>query len=174
MLTPTTVVVMGVSGSGKTTVARALAARLGTVMQEGDDLHPAANVARLRAGHPLGDDDRRPWLAAVATWIGEHERAPAVITCSALKRRYRDVLRAGHPSVWFAHVSTDPAVLRARLEQRRGHWMPPSLLDSQLADLEPLEPDEPGETVDAGGTPGDVVGAVLVALARDRPDSLLP
>ena len=166
----TTLVVMGVSGSGKTTVARLLAERLGWVFAEGDDFHPPANVAKMHAGHALTDEDRAPWLAALAAWIGDHERAgtDAVLTCSALKRAYRDELRAGHPSVRFVHVSVDPATLRHRLAERRGHYMPASLLDSQLAALEPLEPDEPGIVVPGDGTPEDVVAEVL----RDLPGGL--
>ena len=126
----TTIVVMGVSGSGKSTVAAELVARTGWVFAEGDDFHPEANVAKMHAGTPLTDDDRWPWLAAVAAWIGEQESAglDAIVTCSALKRAYRDVLRDGHPSVWFAHITVPPDVLGDRLAHRTGHFMPPSLL----------------------------------------------
>jgi gluconokinase len=159
----TTLVVMGVSGSGKTTVARLLAERLGWRFAEGDDFHPAANVAKMHAGHPLTDADRAPWLRDLAAWIGgcEREGTDVVLTCSALKRRYRDVLRDGHPSVRFVHVSVDAATLRQRLAHRRGHYMPASLLDSQLAALEPLQPDEPGVVCPGDGTPEDVVAEVL-------------
>ena len=164
----TTLVVMGVSGSGKTTVARLLAERLSWELAEGDDFHPAANVTKMRAGEPLTDDDRAPWLSALATWIGtrEAQRNDAVLTCSALKRRYRDVLRDGHPSVRFLHVTVDADTLRQRLSDRQGHYMPASLLDSQLAALEPLEPDEPGLTCAADGPPDAVVERVLPALHR--------
>lgn len=159
---------MGVSGSGKTTVAQELARRLGTHVVEGDDLHPPANVAKMRAGHPLDDADRWPWLDRVAAEIGAGEQADQtrVLTCSALKRSYRDRLRAGHPSVWFAHVAVRPAVLRARLAARTGHYMPPSLLDSQLAILEPLGADEPGVTIDGDGDCRTVVAALLQALRQ--------
>ena len=159
----TTAVVMGVSGSGKTTVARAVADRQGWRFAEGDDFHPPANVAKMAAGHPLDDGDRDPWLAALADWIGARERAgeSSVLTCSALKRAYRDRLRAGHPSVLFLHVDVPVEVLRERLARRRGHYMPASLLDSQLATLEPLAPDEPGARVDGTGDPDQVVDAVL-------------
>jgi gluconokinase len=166
----TTVVVMGVSGSGKTTVAHELVRRLGCDFAEGDDFHPAENVAKMRAGQPLDDEDRWPWLRRLAAWIGEHEAAgrDAVVTCSALKRSYRDLLCDGHPSVWFAHVVADPELLRERLQARTGHYMPASLLDSQLATLEPLGDDEPGVQVPGQGPPGEVTDALLAALARHR------
>jgi gluconokinase len=167
---PVTVVVTGVSGAGKTTVARALADRLGATRVEGDDLHPAVNVAKMRAGVPLDDEDRAPWLRAVSAVVGEHEAAgrPLVVTCSALRRCYRDVLRAGHPSVRFVHLDVDPAVLRGRLARRTGHFMPASLLQSQLDALEPLEPDEPGTTVDGDAPVAEVVEAAVGALGLSR------
>ena len=154
---------MGVSGSGKTTVARALAARLAWPFQEGDDLHPAANVAKMSRGEPLTDDDRWPWLRTLATWMDERLAAgeSGVLTCSALHRSYRDYLRQGRPHVTFCHVTVDPALLAARLERRSGHYMPPSLLASQLAALEPLQPDEPGVTVSGDGPPDAVLDEVL-------------
>jgi gluconokinase len=166
----TTVVVMGVSGSGKTTVAVDLARRLGWEFAEGDEHHPPANVEKMRAGIPLDDADRDPWLRELARWIGEHERADTscVLTCSALKRSYRDLLREGNDSVWFAHVDVPEAVLAERLAARTGHYMPTSLLGSQLATLEPLDDDEPGLTVPGTGAPGDVVDAVVAALERER------
>jgi gluconokinase len=159
----TTIVVMGVSGSGKSTVAAELVSRTGWVFAEGDAFHPAANVARMHAGVALTDDDRWPWLEALAGWIGEQEAAglDAVVTCSALKRSYRDLLRAGHPSVWFAHIDVPARVLTDRLEHRAGHYMPLSLLGSQLATLEPLQPDEPGTVVEAQRTPAEVAAAIL-------------
>ncbi|TKJ35164.1 gluconokinase [Blastococcus sp. CCUG 61487] len=166
----TTIVVMGVSGSGKSTVAAELVARLGWPFAEGDDFHPRANVEKMAAGRPLDDEDRWPWLRSLSAWIGEHEAAgrSAVVTCSALKRSFRDVLRDGRPSVWFAHVTADAAVLRERIEQRTGHYMPSSLLDSQLALLEPLGPDEPGAAVPGTGSPGAVADALLAALRQER------
>jgi len=136
----TTIVVMGVSGSGKSTVAATLVDLLGFEFAEGDEFHPPANVEKMRAGIPLDDEDRWPWLRTLAAWIGDHEQAGRsdVVTCSALKRVYRDLLRDGHPSVWFAHVAVDADTLRERLGKRTGHYMPPSLLDSQMATLEPL------------------------------------
>jgi gluconokinase len=164
--TTATLVVMGVSGSGKTTLAMAAAERLGWPFAEGDDLHPAANVEKMRSGTPLDDDDRWPWLDAVAGWIGEHEGAGrgAVVTCSALKRSYRDLLRAGHPSVSFVHVTVTPETLRRRLAERTGHYLPASLLDSQLATLEPLQPDEPGLTLPGDAAPEAVLDDLLAAL----------
>ncbi len=167
---PTVVVVMGVSGSGKSTVAEGLVERLGWEFAEGDDLHPPANVAKMRSGQPLDDDDRWPWLRRLADWIGEREQAgrPVVVTCSALKRSYRDLLRNGHPSVWFAHVTVDPDLLRERVAGRTGHYMPASLVESQLAALEPLQDDEPGAAISGGGAPAVVVDELLSVLARER------
>lgn len=164
----TTVVVMGVSGSGKTTIAQELARRLGRQLVEGDDLHPPQNVAKMAAGHPLDDDDRWPWLDRVAEGIGVWEQTgqDGIVTCSALKRSYRDRLRAGHPSVWFAHVDAHEQVLRDRLARRTGHYMPPSLLDSQLATLQRLAPDEAGATVDGDAPCTEVVTALLDELRR--------
>lgn len=134
--------VMGVSGCGKSTVAGLLAGRLGWDLEEGDDLHPSANVAKMAAGVPLTDDDRWPWLARVAAWIREHTDAgrPGVITCSALKRAYRDVLRG--PDVVFVYLHGSKELIAARLAARHGHYMPTSLLDSQFATLEPPAGDE--------------------------------
>lgn len=166
----TTIVVMGVSGCGKSTVAAELVTRTGWPFAEGDSFHPAANVAKMHAGHPLTDEDRWPWLEALAAWIGEQEAAGlnAIVTCSALKRTYRDLLRKGHPSVWFAHISPPKAVLEDRVERRTGHYMPPSLLGSQLATLEPLQPDEPGAVIAALATPGDVAAQILADLPDPR------
>jgi gluconokinase len=159
----TVVVVMGVSGSGKTTLGTALAARLGVEYAEADAFHPKANIAKMSAGIPLTDEDRAPWLQAIAEWIGEHEAAGGVVTSSALKRRYRDVLRDGG-ECWFLHLDGDHDLLAARMNTRKGHFMPASLLDSQLADLEPLEADEPGMVVDASRAPDDLISTALAAL----------
>ncbi|SDF35131.1 gluconate kinase, SKI family [Blastococcus fimeti] len=174
---PTTVVVMGVSGSGKTTVAERLAERLDWEFAEGDDFHPRANVEKMAAGHPLDDDDRWPWLRTIGGWIDQREATgrSVVVTCSALKRSYRDLLREGRPSVWFAHVTADATVIRDRIEHRSGHYMPASLLDSQLATLEPLGPDEAGAEVDGAGSPDSVVDDLITALGdRARPSSDTP
>jgi gluconokinase len=166
----TSIVVMGVSGSGKSTVAAGLVERLGWEFAEGDDFHPAANVEKMRAGHPLDDEDRWPWLRRLADWIGEHERAgkSVVVTCSALKRVYRDLLRDGHPSVWFAHVTADADLLLDRVSHRPGHYMPASLLDSQLATLESLQDDEPGARISGAGAPDEVVESLLTTLDAER------
>ncbi|MBA3367567.1 MAG: gluconokinase [Geodermatophilaceae bacterium] len=168
--TPITVVVMGVSGAGKSAVARALAECTGWTMAEGDDFHPAANVAKMAAGEPLRDEDRWPWLRGIADWIGTQELAghSSVVTCSALRRSYRDLLRAGHHSVRFCQLDAVTTTLQARLEGRRDHYMPPSLLTSQLATLQSLEDDEPGWRVDAEGDVVDVVRQVLQALADEK------
>jgi gluconokinase len=170
----TTIVVMGVSGSGKSTVAATLVDRLGWEFAEGDDFHPPANVEKMRAGHPLDDEDRWPWLRRLAAWIGEHEKAGrnVVVTCSALKRSYRDLLRDGHPSVWFAHVTADPELIGERLAHRTGHYMPASLLESQLATLEPLEDDEPGARISGAAPPAAVVDELLAVLDAERGLSL--
>ncbi|MCK9902346.1 gluconokinase [Parafrankia colletiae] len=157
----TVVVVIGVSGCGKSTVASALADRLGRPFLEGDDLHPPANRAKMTAGSALTDEDRWPWLGAVRTWMAEH--TDGVVACSALRRSYRDLLRTAG-DVLFVHISVPEPELRRRLAERRGHWMPATLLDSQLAALEPLGPDE-GVTVDGRLTP-DRLTDELAGLAR--------
>ncbi|SDC98180.1 gluconokinase [Actinokineospora iranica] len=156
---------MGVSGSGKTTVAALLAARLGVPLAEADEFHPPANIAKMTAGIPLTDEDRCPWLAAIADWIAERARTGGgVVTCSALKRPYRDLLRRAAPDdVWFVHLHGDKSVLADRITRRSGHFMPASLLDSQLADLEPLGPDEPGVRLDITHTPEELAAAALPA-----------
>jgi gluconokinase len=164
-----TLVVMGVSGVGKTSVAAELVERTGWAFVEGDDLHPEANRAKMAAGTPLDDDDRWPWLRRIAAWIGEQEAAgrDAVLTCSALKRSYRDLLRDGHPSVRFVHLLAPPELIKNRVDARRGHYMPPSLLASQLDTLEPLAPEEPGFAVETTHSPVDVADQVLQRLVDD-------
>lgn len=141
---PLVLVVMGVSGSGKSTIARPVAQRLGWDFEEGDELHPAANIAKMHAGHPLTDADRGPWLDAVRAWIAGELQAgrSGVITCSALKRAYRDRLSDGLPGVRFVYLKGEEATIRTRVDDRQGHFMPPSLLDSQFQTLEPPAPDE--------------------------------
>lgn len=166
MEAPRIVVVMGVSGSGKTTVGTALATSLGWEFLDGDDLHPPANVAKMAAGVPLTDDDRGPWLDAIGRWIDVRRSsgAGAVVACSALRRAYRDLLSRGRPDVAFCHLAVDADNLRDRLAQRRGHYLPASLLASQLATLEPLDDDESGVTVSAEGAPAAVLAEALDAL----------
>jgi len=154
-------VVMGVTGTGKSTVAGILAGLLGWDLEEGDDLHPSANVEKMRAGQPLDDEDRWPWLDRIAAWIQVHTMSgtPGIITCSALKRSYRD--RLGGAGVVFVHLAGSRADIQARLSRRLDHFMPASLLDSQLQALEPLEPDERGVVIPLGGRPRDEVRKVL-------------
>jgi gluconokinase len=142
---------MGVSGSGKTAVGTALAARLGASFVDADSLHPTANVQKMAAGIPLTDEDRWPWLRLVgAELLAPHDEG-IVVACSALKRAYRDAIRAAAPSTEFILLSADPSVLEKRLVQRPGHFMPASLLASQLETLEPLEADEAGMTLASEG-----------------------
>jgi gluconokinase len=164
-------VVMGVSGVGKSSVAAELVERTGWEFVEGDDLHPERNRAKMTAGTPLDDEDRWPWLRRVAGWIGDQEAAgrSAVVTCSALRRSYRDLLCEGHPSVWFVHLLAPPELIAARVNARTGHYMPASLLKSQLATLEPLQPDEPGMGVDTSGAPAAVAARALRQLRAERP-----
>ncbi|MEU3498223.1 gluconokinase [Kitasatospora cineracea] len=165
---PPVVVVMGVSGVGKTTVARLLADRLDLPYAEADDFHPAANIAKMSAGTPLDDRDRQPWLRALGGWLGERAEAGSggVVTCSALKRDYRDVLRAACPDAFFLHLSGSHDLIGDRLAHRTGHFMPPSLLDSQYAVLEPLQADERGTVLDVDAAPDTLVERAVAALAR--------
>ena len=141
------IVVMGVSGSGKTTVGTALAARLDLPYADADDFHPATNVAKMRAGRPLDDADRMPWLVAVGSWLGTHPDG-AVVSCSALRRSYRDLLREAAPDAVFLHLAGDADVVTARVAARTDHFMPASLVGSQLELLEPLRTDEAGQVAD--------------------------
>jgi gluconokinase len=149
VLAPCALVVMGVSGSGKSTIADRLAARLGWRYEDGDKYHPAANVAKMRAGHPLTDDDRWPWLQAIADEIDRTCRAGqrAVIACSALKRAYRDVLVHGRNDVRIVFLNGTQDLIAERLAVRKGHFMPPELLTSQFKTLEPPQPGERPITV---------------------------
>ena len=160
---------MGVSGSGKSTVGAGLAAELGLEFIEGDEYHPAANVEKMAAGIPLTDEDREPWLRTLAGLVAErHSRGEGtVLACSALRRGYRDLLRAAVPDEesFVVLLDADAETLRARMGARRGHYMPRSLLASQLATLEPLDEDEPGAVVDASGSVADVTAAALSALS---------
>jgi gluconokinase len=154
---------MGVSGSGKSTIAAALAARLELVFADGDSFHPPSNVAKLARGEPLTDADREPWLRALAEWIANQHAAgrSSVLACSALKRRYRDTLRAAAPErVSFVYLAVPAETLRERLRHRGGHFVGPELLESQLATLEPLELDERGVTVDGSAAPATLVDRI--------------
>ena len=159
---------MGVSGSGKTTVSSALARELGAELIEADDHHPPGNVKKMRAGIPLDDEDRRPWLATLARLLRErHARDErTVLACSALKRAYRDVLRSAVPpeETFIIELDADPATLRRRMASRTGHFMPASLLASQLETLEPLEDDERGIIVDANRPAETVTAEAWAAL----------
>jgi gluconokinase len=164
-------VVMGVSGSGKTTVGSILAGRLGWPFEEGDSLHPQSNIEKMKAGHPLTDADRRLWLERVAEWVEERldHGENGVITCSALKRAYRDVIDRRGSGVVFVFLAGSKSTIAERLARRRGHFMPPGLLDSQFADLEPPGPPEPYVQVDAGPAPEVVADAVWRELGMIAP-----
>lgn len=172
MAGPRIVVVMGVAGCGKTTVGRALAASEGGAFIDGDDLHPPENVAKMREGTPLTDDDRWPWLDRLGAALAERasQDGLAFAACSALRRAYRDRLRQalGEPAL-FVHLEGERQLIRARMAARLGHYMPTALLDSQFATLEPLAPDEPlGETVAVTGSPEEVVAAALKVVRHAR------
>ena len=168
---PPLVVVMGVSGSGKTTVGAALAQRLRVPFADADDFHPEANSAKMSAGIPLTDDDRGPWLATIASWLGEHATSGGVASCSALKRAYRDVLAAAAPQVFFVHLHGDPDVIAARVAGRPGHFMPAALVESQFATLEPLEPGEHGAVLDVDQPVDDLVGQSVILLNPRDPEA---
>jgi carbohydrate kinase (thermoresistant glucokinase family) len=160
------VVVMGVSGCGKSTIGIALASRLGWPFEEGDRYHLPSSVEKMEAHIPLEDADRWPWLEKLAALIGEHQAAgqSSVLACSALKRSYRDLLRTGAPRVRFLHLHGAREVLQARLDARKGHFFPPDLLASQYATLEPLAPDEDGIVVDVALDPDSQVREALAGL----------
>jgi gluconokinase len=161
-------VVMGVSGCGKSTVGQQLAAALGVEFLEGDQFHPPENVARMAAGTPLTDADRQGWLTTLAGRLQEarHAGRGAVLSCSALKRSYRDILRRGAPDSMFVHLAGSRELLDARMSQRTGHYMPASLLDSQLAILEPPAADENARSFDVSMAPEAIVAALLAPLRR--------
>lgn len=161
---PPLVVMMGVSGSGKTTVGAALAQRLRVPFADADDFHPEANIAKMSAGIPLDDDDRGPWLQAIAAWLVEHSPTGGVASCSALKRSYRDVLTHAAPHAVYLHLHGDRDVLAARVAGRPGHFMPAALIDSQFATLEVLQPDELGAVLDVAEPVDTLVDESLTLL----------
>ena len=159
------IVVMGVSGSGKSAVGELLAARLGVEHADADDFHDATSVAKMSAGVPLTDEDRWPWLERIGSWLADREQIGAVASCSALKRSHRDVLRKNAAGVWFVHCSASEELIMSRLDNRQGHFMPASLLRSQFEELEPPEDDERAIDVDVSRPVEDVVDACMAALS---------
>ncbi|MET8112527.1 gluconokinase [Streptomyces prasinus] len=164
MNTPHVVVVMGVAGTGKTTIGPLLAARYGVPYAEGDDFHPPANITKMSAGTPLDDEDRWPWLDAIGEWARGRAGLGGVVSSSALKRSYRDRLRAAAPDVVFVHLTGDRALIEDRMSHREGHFMPTALLDSQFATLQPLETDETGVAVEVSGSPEEITEQAVAAL----------
>ena len=160
---PSVLVVMGVSGSGKTTIAALLAGRLRWDFEDADDLHPAANVAKMHAGIPLTDTDRWPWLHAVAGWIDASRAAgrQGVVACSALKRRYRDIIIGDRPDVQLVYLKGDPKLIRARLTCRHGHFMPAGMLESQFEALEEPTADERPIVISIDRRPREIVDGLL-------------
>ncbi len=150
------VVVMGVSGSGKSTIGAALAQRLGVPFVDADDLHPASNVAKMSRGEPLDDEDRWPWLETIGRWLADHPDG-GVVSCSALKHAYRDRLREHVAELEFVHLTGSREVIERRQASRPGHFMPASLLSSQFATLEPLAPDERGLAIDVDQSVDQIV-----------------
>lgn len=160
------VVIMGVSGSGKSTIGAPLADRLGVPFVDGDDLHPKSNVEKMAAGHPLTDEDRWPWLAKVGQALADAEGTGLVVACSALKRSYRDAILSEEPRAVFLHLTAPREVIADRLSHRGGHFMPTSLLDSQLDTLEPLHDDEPGAAVTVTGGVDAIIDDAVATLER--------
>lgn len=160
MQSPPLVVVMGISGVGKSVVGHELADRVGVPYADGDDFHSEANIAKMAAGRPLTNEDRWPWLDSIGVWLAAHDAAGGVISCSALKRAYRDVLVGAAPHTTFLHLTGDHALIKSRMEHRE-HFMPSSLLDSQEKTLEPLQDDERGWVFDVAPTPTGIVDQFL-------------
>ncbi len=165
---PCALVVMGVSGSGKSTIAKALAETIGWRFEDGDSFHPTANVEKMKAGHPLNDDDRRPWLQAIADEIDRVGAAgeKVVIACSALKRAYRDILVHGRDDVVIVYLDGSRELIAARLKQRKGHFMPAGLLDSQFDTLEPPRADEHPLVVSIDASVTEIVDDIAAKLAE--------
>jgi gluconokinase/shikimate kinase len=163
---PVVLVLMGVSGCGKTTVAAILSGRLDWPFEEGDDLHPLSNIEKMRSGHPLTDEDRAPWLDTIAIWVEECLDAGenGLITCSALKRSYRDIInRRGH-GVKFVYLAGSKELIAERLATRHGHYMPAALLDSQFATLQEPTPDEPAVRIDIGPSAASLADTIIQKL----------
>ncbi|WP_431220110.1 gluconokinase [Leifsonia xyli] len=160
---PVVLVLMGVSGSGKTTIAELLAQRMGWTFQEGDALHPRANILKMSSGHPLNDEDRAPWLNKVADWAGAQldRGRNGIITCSCLKRAYRDLVNRRGDGIIFVYLAGSQSVIAERLQARKGHFMPPALLTSQFADLEEPTFDEPAIRINIG-QPSKLIAAQIV------------
>jgi gluconokinase len=163
---PPVVIVMGVAGSGKTTVGALLSGTLGWTYAEADDFHPPANVAKMAAGHPLDDADRLPWLRAIGDWIDARHAAgePGIVSCSGLKRAYRDLLRDGRPQVRIVFLEGSRDVVHRRMVARHGHFMRPEMLDSQFADLELPTTDEHLLAVSVEHTPTEIVRTIIQEL----------
>jgi gluconokinase len=159
------VLVMGVSGAGKSTVGSLLAERLGVPFADADSFHPPANIAKMSRGEPLTDEDRWPWLDAIGAWLDERGPRGGVATCSALKQAYRDRLLGSRPAVRLLYLSGDPALIGARQAEREGHFMPPSLMASQFATLEPPAPGDGTITLSVAPPPEAIVEAALAVLA---------
>jgi gluconokinase len=159
----TAVVVMGVAGCGKSTVGQMLARRLGWPFAEADDFHSEANVAKMAASTPLTDEDRGPWLESIRKWIDD-TASDSVVTCSALRRSYRDILRGAQANVRFLHLNGTQEAIAARMAARADHFMPTSLLVSQVATLEPLQSDENGVVLEIGGRPEEIVTSAIRVL----------
>ena len=159
----TAIVVMGVTGAGKSTIGALLAETLGRPLIEGDSLHPPANIAKMSQGIPLNDDDRLPWLKAIAARIDEARKAgrPVIVTCSALKRRYREILEDGHDDVGFVYLRGARDLIAQRLAARTNHFMPPGLLDSQFAALQEPADDEPSIVIAIDAAPDDIVRTIV-------------
>ena len=164
----TPIVVMGVSGSGKSTVGAALAQRLRVPFADADDFHPAANIEKMSTGHPLNDDDRRPWLERIGEWLSEHPDG-GVMSCSALKHSYRDQLRQHHPDTCFLHLVGTPEVIGRRQASRPGHFMPASLLKSQFDTLEPLGDDERGLAIDVDQSIDAIIDEFVTRAGQEQP-----
>lgn len=158
------IVVMGVSGSGKSTIGELLARRLKVHYLDADNLHPESNVQKMASGIPLNDDDRWPWLAKVGEALAAARETGLVVACSALKRSYRDLILKYAPETTFLLLDGPPALIAKRLKRRKGHFMPTSLLESQFASLEPLAKNENGITVDVAQTPRHIVAEALAKL----------